>query len=540
MKCSEKFSDEDRLAIFQRFYGLSSKNEQDIFLQGLVVILEVKQRRLRPGDKNKPKSKSFKYYSFKGTSKVGICVKAFLNLYAITYKRIRRINNLSSQGKSPNDLRGKMASANTFSEEIRNCVKEHIQSFPTNISHYSGREKYYLNSQLNLRLMHQLYLEKYPNQKVSFSFYRSFFRENFNLSFGRPQVDVCSTCELLNNKIKDRNLNETAKRTAVAELIVHKRRAKKFYSKITRDVKETENKQQVLSLAFDFMQNVQLPTTPVGEVFYYQQLTVSVFCIHNLKTNKCRMYVYHEGQAKKTADEICTFVLGYLNEFKENQSELHLYSDNCWGQNKNHTMIRMLLALTDSGKFSTIWHFFPVRGHSFLPCDRDFALVKKNLRKHDRICTVHEISTIIITSTKNNTKFSVKEVETSDVLDFKKWWGKFYKKTCVSEETKSFPRKDKVNFQISTYSCFKYTSQQKGTIQAYPFIDGLMSHTFKLSQPGTACPTFPTNMAYPLGKVPIKANKMEHIRKCTAFVAEEHKPYFDAILQWPTINIPNE
>lgn len=116
--------------------------------------------------------------------------------------------------------------------------------------------------------MHQLYLEKYPNQKVSFSFYRSFFRENLNLSFGRPQVDVCSICELLNNKIKYRNLNETAKRTAVAELIVHKRRSKHFYSKITKDIGETENEEKVMSLAFDFMQNVQLPKTPIGEVFY--------------------------------------------------------------------------------------------------------------------------------------------------------------------------------------------------------------------------------------------------------------------------------
>lgn len=78
---------------------------------------------------------------------------------------------------------------------------------------------------------------------------------------------------------------------------------------------------------------------------------------------------------------------------------------------------------------------------------------------------------------------------------------------------KHFPRKDKVNFQISTFSCFKFTSQRKGTVQDYHFIDGLMSHMFNLSQPRTAASPTPTNMAYPLGNVPIKANKMEHIRK---------------------------
>jgi hypothetical protein len=37
---------------------------------------------------------------------------------------------------------------------------------------------------------------------------------------------VCSTCENLNTKLKDKCLNDNAKRTAAAELLVHKRTAK--------------------------------------------------------------------------------------------------------------------------------------------------------------------------------------------------------------------------------------------------------------------------------------------------------------------------
>lgn len=77
------------------------------------------------------------------------------------------------------------------------------------------------------------------------------------------------------------------------------------------------------------MQNIQMPKTPVGEVFYYQQLTVSVFCIHNIKENTATMYTYHEGEAKKTANEICSFSLDYLKEISENIKEIHLFSDNC-------------------------------------------------------------------------------------------------------------------------------------------------------------------------------------------------------------------
>lgn len=44
-------------------------------------------------------------------------------------------------------------------------------------------------------------------------------------------MDVCLSCEELNIKIKSPTLYDVAKRAAVAELMVHKRRASKFYSK---------------------------------------------------------------------------------------------------------------------------------------------------------------------------------------------------------------------------------------------------------------------------------------------------------------------
>ncbi|KAG8276304.1 hypothetical protein J6590_068592 [Homalodisca vitripennis] len=50
--------------------------------------------------------------------------------------------------------------------------------------------------------------------------------------FGRPQVDVCSQCEDLNTKMRS-SLNDNAKLAAAAEMLVHKRRANKFYKKNT-------------------------------------------------------------------------------------------------------------------------------------------------------------------------------------------------------------------------------------------------------------------------------------------------------------------
>lgn len=40
--------------------------------------------------------------------------------------------------------------------------------------------------------------------------------------------------------------------------------------------------------------------------------------------------------------------------------ELHVYADNCAGQNKNHAVSRFLLALTDTGRFKHVKQIFPV------------------------------------------------------------------------------------------------------------------------------------------------------------------------------------
>ena len=120
--------------------------------------------------------------------------------------------------------------------------------------------------------------------------------------------------------------------------MVHKRKSKKFYNKLTTEV---ENKKEgiqnhVLSISFDYMQNISLLIIPIQDTFYLCQLTVNVFCIHNIKNNTAQIYLYHEGEARKSPDEVCSFVYDYLQSVAEEYTEVHVFSDNCGGQNKNH------------------------------------------------------------------------------------------------------------------------------------------------------------------------------------------------------------
>uniref|UniRef100_A0A8D8ZZE3 DUF7869 domain-containing protein n=1 Tax=Cacopsylla melanoneura TaxID=428564 RepID=A0A8D8ZZE3_9HEMI len=177
----------------------------------------------------------------------------------------------------------------------------------------------------------------------------------------------------------DPHLNDSSKRVYVAEHIVHCRKSKKFYNQMKLSTEMCKRDSDILGVCFDFMSVTDLPKIPVQETYYFRQLSVNNFGIHNLGENSCTCYVYHEGITRKTPDDVCSFLNHYLLNFVRDKTykELHLFADNCAGQNKNHALVRFVMALVELKNFETVKVFFPQRGHSFLPCDRDFALIKK-------------------------------------------------------------------------------------------------------------------------------------------------------------------
>lgn len=123
--------------------------------------------------------------------RIQVCHSAFLSLHGVTKKRVYRICNLLSRSKVPCDKRGKSKSANSISPQTCEIIKEHIELFPVKISHYSGKEFMYLDARLNTTIMYKLFKKNHPNIKISYWFYSQYFKQNFNLRFGRPQVDTC-------------------------------------------------------------------------------------------------------------------------------------------------------------------------------------------------------------------------------------------------------------------------------------------------------------------------------------------------------------
>lgn len=286
------------------------------------------------------------------------------------------------------------------------------------------------------------------------------------------------------------------------------------------------------------MQNVHLPEVPVQDLFYLTQLTVNIFGIHNCKTGKSFFYIYHEGVASKGPNDVCSFLWDYIQrEISENIQELRLFSDNCPGQNKNHTMVRMCAALVESNRFKKVEQFFPIRGHSFLPNDRDFGVIKRRLKRFDRVFSVHEYTEIIIASSAQK-NFTVMEVSGEEIIDFKQWWPKLYKKNVMSLETsnKIIPRAKKQPFSISTFHHFRHNSESPGYVVCSEYISGMMNHTFQIHMPRNV-ERVPVRMPEKnphQKKVPVLETKIRDIGKAMPYVPEVYHPFYQEILKWPT------
>jgi hypothetical protein len=106
---------------------------------------------------------------------------------------------------------------------------------------------------------------------------------------------------------------------------------------------------------------------------------------------------------KRGPNEIYFLVLCCINNHvAETVEELHIISDICPGQRRNHTVVIFLATLAANGRFNKIFQYFPVR----LPCDRNSGLIRNVIHKINRMCTPEKYRKLIEQSTREG-KFSV-------------------------------------------------------------------------------------------------------------------------------------
>ncbi|KAJ4449231.1 hypothetical protein ANN_00628 [Periplaneta americana] len=218
---------------------------------------------------NKSKSASYRYNVTINSKQTQVCKKAFVSLFRISERQVRRLQTVLLEGWSPRDMRGVGNKNRALPQQTVKAVHDHIASFPVHTSHYSSGNHIYLDARLNVQKMFDLYKAKYPDTKVNYKYYVKYFNDNFNLTFGQPQIDTCVTCESLMVKIRSHMLNDEAK----------------------QNLPPSPNFQSKMSSTCD----------KVGEYILYNQYE-----------NECYFYVYNEGTARKGANEVCSFIDDYI------------------------------------------------------------------------------------------------------------------------------------------------------------------------------------------------------------------------------------
>lgn len=351
-----------------------------------------------------------------------VCKQSFMRLFSLSNSRLQNliehtkkgeISFISNIGKNPNSHVHKVK----YQEETRNSIILHVMQFPREESHYTRNKnnKEFLSPDLNISRLHSAYKIQNPDSNVSIQFYRRTFLKYFpTLSFKRPRTDTCMTCDRLHMQGKDKTI---AGLNAIKQKELHLRKADKAKTMMYKNMKDAqEPNSDTLVLCMDLEKVLFVPTLTHSQMYYSRQLSVYNLCLHVGDTKKSYMCVWHEGIASRGANEIISSFVKVVTSRITTKKKIEMWCDNCAGQNKNKMLVFAMFYLVASGWFESIECRFLVSGHSFMPCDQDFAMIEKR-KKRVAAMVPTEIKEMIQSSKLNN-PFEVVDIEDGDIIDF--------------------------------------------------------------------------------------------------------------------------
>ena len=223
---------------------------------------------------------------------------------------------------------------------------------------------------------------------------------------GNPPVNIIELPESATTQA------EEARELMVMESAKHIRMARAqraLYQALVADAvsdakEEKDHGARRYTFVVDYGQNMEIPIfndEQPGCTYYYSPLSV-----YNLGVvNHAHMYengdvrkhmychVYNEGVGKKGANNVASLIvktLRQLNLLQEDLAggELNIVFDNCSGQNKNNTVLKLAAWLKQMGYFKKVNFVFLVVGHTKNAADSSFNSLKVEYRR-ENIYTMH-------------------------------------------------------------------------------------------------------------------------------------------------------
>lgn len=410
--CEKRITESDRISLFHMFWKMADFNKQNTFLCASTQRVPIKRRRGR-NFKGSARDCSYKYFLNIEKESISVCKKFFIDTFDISIGRLHRALKAKIMG---NDLRGKMKGSSRKSDEkLVDVVKDHIKSFPHYEIHYTrsnNPNRKYLRSDLNLRKMYNMYVENCEENHTTFlseRIYRKIFKNNFNLSFHPPHKDTCQKCDYLYFKIKA-TTDANEKSSLLEEHNIHLEKAELARKALKEDQNlASMNPDKYFAFSFDLQKALPYPKLTVSVAYYKRNMYVLNEGFHNFHDNRINMYVWEETVASRGAEEIASCCLKHIQTITT-QDHIIAYSDMCTGQNRNIKLALMWLRIvqSDDNNINVIDHKFLLSGHSFLPNDRDFAVVETALKKKDQLYTAEDYYNVIKACRKKTASFCMK------------------------------------------------------------------------------------------------------------------------------------
>ena len=201
--CTDSFEGSDRHGIFSSFWRTGSKQSPTAFVISMVEEDEPASQRCKA---SKQHNVVRPYHLQKNGTRHRVCKLFFLSTLDISATTVTTALRNSELGFPGQECPDRHISSTKVSQPDLDFVLKHISTFPKMKPHYNRHDSThdYLPYNLNIRIMHGLYLEfctEHGRVPVKEPIYRGVFHEDCNLSFHKPKKDSCLLCDKYENKL---------------------------------------------------------------------------------------------------------------------------------------------------------------------------------------------------------------------------------------------------------------------------------------------------------------------------------------------------
>ncbi|XP_072375150.1 uncharacterized protein [Diabrotica undecimpunctata] len=228
LQCSQKIDEQQRLNIFNDYWGLQDLEKQRHYISSNMQSINPRYKYSNAANPRNPNNA----YSFIIDNKtVRVCKYFFLATLSINNRVIQTVlkkQKVCESGKIvETDKRGTHNNHYKVDEEIKSEIRSHINSIPRIDSHYcrSHTSKQYIEGNKTLADLHRDYLkscEEKQRPAANYHMYRKIFEEEFNIAFYIPKKDQCDLCLQFKNSsiIEQQNiLEKVAKKKIMTEIL---------------------------------------------------------------------------------------------------------------------------------------------------------------------------------------------------------------------------------------------------------------------------------------------------------------------------------